>query len=76
MVKNLPAIQEMRVQSLGQEDPMEKEMATNFSILAWIIHRQESLVGYGPQSRKESHITERLTNLDQGKVTKITKGLK
>ena len=33
MVKNLPAIQEMRVQSLGQEDPLEKEMATHSNIL-------------------------------------------
>ena len=35
MVKNLPVMQEMRVQSLGQEDPLEKEMATHSSILAW-----------------------------------------
>ena len=35
MVKNLPAIQETRVQSLGPEDPLEKEMATHTSILAW-----------------------------------------
>ena len=37
MVKNLPAVQETRVQSLGGEDPLEKEMATQFSILAWEI---------------------------------------
>ena len=37
MVKNLPAIQETWVQSLGQEDPLEKEMATHSSILAWRI---------------------------------------
>ena len=37
MVKNLPAIQEMQVQSLGQEDPLEKEMVTHSSILAWEI---------------------------------------
>ena len=36
-VKNLPAIQETRVQSLGWEDPLEKEMATYSSILAWEI---------------------------------------
>ena len=36
MVKNL-AIQEMQVQSLGQEDPLEKDMATHSSILAWEI---------------------------------------
>ena len=37
MVKNLPAMQEARVQSLGQDDPLEKEMATHSSILAWRI---------------------------------------
>ena len=37
MVKNLPARQETQVQSLGQEDPLEKGMATHSSILAWII---------------------------------------
>ena len=37
MVKNLPAMQEIRVQSLDQEDPLEKEMATHSSILAWRI---------------------------------------
>ena len=36
-VKNLPAMQEKQVQSLGQEDPLEKEMATHSSILAWGI---------------------------------------
>ena len=35
MVKNLPAKQEMRVQFLCQEDPLEKEIATHFNILAW-----------------------------------------
>ena len=37
MVKNLPAMQEMWVQSLGEEDPLEKGMATHSSILAWRI---------------------------------------
>ena len=37
MVKNLPAMQETQVQLLGQEDPVEKEMATHSSILAWEI---------------------------------------
>ena len=36
-VKNLPAVQETRVQSLGQDDPLEKEKATHSSILAWEI---------------------------------------
>ena len=37
LVKNLPAMQETQVQSVGQEDPLEKEMATHSSILAWEI---------------------------------------
>ena len=37
MVKGLPAVQETQVQSLGREDPLEKEMATHSSILAWEI---------------------------------------
>ena len=37
MVKNLPAMQEIWVQSLGQEDPLKKEMAIHSSILAWRI---------------------------------------
>ena len=37
MVKNLNAMQETWVQSLGQEDPLEKGMASHFSILAWSI---------------------------------------
>ena len=37
VVKNLPAVQEMQAQSLGQEDPLEKEMATHSSILTWEI---------------------------------------
>ena len=41
LVKNLPAMQETWVQLLGQEDPLEKEMATHSSILAWRILRAE-----------------------------------
>ena len=37
LVKNLPAVQEMQVQSLGHEDPPEKEMATHSSTLVWEI---------------------------------------
>ena len=39
MVRNPPAMQETQVQSLGREDPLEKEMATHSSILAWEIPR-------------------------------------
>ena len=37
MVKNLPSLQKTQVQSLNQEDPLEKELATHSSILAWRI---------------------------------------
>ena len=40
-VKNLTTVQETRVQSLGQEDPLEKEMATHSGILAWRVPRTE-----------------------------------
>ena len=41
MVKNLPALQETWIQSLGQEDPLEKGMANHSSILAWKIQWTE-----------------------------------
>ena len=43
MVKNLPAMQGTQVQSLGQEDPLEREMAIHFSILTWRIPWTEKL---------------------------------
>ena len=46
VVKNLPAVPETRVRSLGQEDPMEEEMATHSSILPGESHGLKSLVGY------------------------------
>ena len=45
MVKNLPVTWEIQVRSLGQEDPLEKGMATYFSILAWRIPWTEEPVG-------------------------------
>ena len=48
MVKNPPAMQETWAQPLGQEDPVEKGMATHSSILAWRIPWQRSLGGYSP----------------------------
>ena len=56
--KNLPAVQETRVQSLGRENPLEKGMATYSSILAWRIPGQRSLVGYSPWGCKQSEMTE------------------
>ena len=45
IVKNLPAMQETWVQSLGREDPLEKGMATHFSVLAWRIPWTEETGG-------------------------------
>ena len=55
MVKNLPAMQETWAQSLGQEDPLEKEMATNASISAWRIPWQRSPAGYSPWGHRVRH---------------------
>ena len=63
MVKNLPAMQETRVQSLGQEDPLEKGMATHSSILAWRIPWTGDPSGLQSLGCKESDTTERLTLL-------------
>ena len=46
---------------LGSEDPLEKERATQSSILAWKTHRQRSLEGYSPKGCKELDTTEQLS---------------
>ena len=53
-VKNLSAMQETRVQALGQEDPLEKEMAPHSSVLAWEIPQKRTLLtsGYGWRNKK------------------------
>ena len=60
-VKSLPAVLETQVQSLGQEDPLEKEMATHSSILAWKIpwtEEPDRLQSMGLQSwRRLSNFT-------------------
>ena len=59
MVKHLPAMQETRVQSLDQEDPLEKEMATHSSTLAQKIPwTEEPSASYCPWGRKELDTTE------------------
>ena len=59
-VKRLPAMQETWVQSLGQEDPLEKEMATTPVFLPGKSHGQRSLEDYSPWDHKELDTTERL----------------
>ena len=56
-VKRLPTMQENRVQSLGREDLLEKEMATHSSILAGKSHEQRSLEGYSPWGPIELDMT-------------------
>ena len=53
-------MRETRIQSLGREDPLEKEMAIHSSTMPGKSHGQRSLVGYSPWGRKESDTTEQL----------------
>ena len=56
MIKNVPAMQETQVQSLGQEDSLEEEMATHSSILAWEIRWTEEPGGMPSiESQKVGH---------------------
>ena len=62
MVKNLPAMQETQIQFLGQEDLLEKEMATHFSILAWRILWTEEPGRLQSMGWQESDMTWRLNH--------------
>ena len=61
IVKNLPAMQETWVLSLGWEDTLEKGMGYHSSILDWRIHGQRNLEDYSPWGYKESDLTEQLS---------------
>ena len=62
MMKNLPAVQETQLQSLDQEDPLEKGMATHSNILVWRIPWTEEPGGlFSSWGHKQSDMTERLT---------------
>ena len=59
MVKSLPALRETQVCPLGWEDPLEKGMATHFSILVpGEFQGQRNLAGYSPRGCQESDMTE------------------
>ena len=58
MVKNLPAMQETWVLSLGREDPLEKGMATTPVFLPGEFHGQRSLVAYNSWGHKELDVAE------------------
>ena len=61
MVKNLPAMQETQVPSLGWEDPLEKGMATRFIILAWRIPWTVEPCGLLSMGLQELYATEWLS---------------
>ena len=63
MVKNLPATQETRVQSLGREDPLEKQMATHSSFVAWRMPRAEDPDRLQSWGHNKLDTTEQLTLL-------------
>ena len=67
-VKNLPPMWETQVRSLGWEDPLEKEMATHSSIIAWKIPRTEDPGGPHSMGRRELNMTERLTHMNKKRV--------
>ena len=62
MVKNLPGMWETQVQSLGWEDPLEKEWQPDPVFLPGEFQEQKSLVGYNPWGHTQSDTTERLTD--------------
>ena len=78
MVKNLPAILEMRVQSLGRGDPLEKRMATHFSILAKGVPWTEEpgglqsmglqRVGHNIATKQQQHTKEHCFNVEQPSI--------
>jgi len=72
VVKNPPAGQATRVGSLSQEDPLEKEMATHSSILAWKIPWTEELGWGGVQSMG---MQESQTRFSNGTATTTTKSI-
>ena len=69
-VKNLPAMQETQVRSLGQEDPLEEGMAPTPVLLPGESHEQRSPAGYSPQGHKESDMTE-ATSHDHSLLTAV-----
>ena len=71
MVKHLTTMQETQVQSLGWEDPLEKEMQPTPVLLPGKSHGQRSMVGYSPWGCKESDTTEQLHFQTMVEVAKI-----
>ena len=64
-------MQETRVRSLGQEDPLEEEMATHSSILTWKIPWTEELGGNSPWGRRELDTTEHTHPLSEVRTSVV-----
>ena len=78
-MKNLPAMQETWVLSLGREDPLEKEMATHSSILAWKNPWTEKPGSCSPRGHRESDTTKHThthMNVSVGKFSDTEVGSK
>ena len=74
-VKNLPKMQETRIQFLGQEDPLEKEMTTYSSILPWRIPQTEEAGGLQSMGWQESDTTEWLNHEEKKELSCIVCGM-
>ena len=68
MVKNLPAMQESCVYSLGQQDPWRRKWQSTPVFLPGDFHGQKSLMDYSPWGYQELEITERLTHNTQWRI--------
>ena len=73
LVKNLPAMQETWVQSLGWEDPLDEEMAAHSSILPWSIPQTEEPGGLQSMGSQELDMTQRLNRHHRGDYSKMEK---
>ena len=72
MVKNPPAMLEIRVRSLGWEDPLEEGMATHSRILAWRIPLDRCAWQATVQSSQKSDMTEQLSSAQHRQLTYLT----
>ena len=70
MVQNLPAKQEMQAQSLGQEDPLQKEIAAHSSILAWEVPWTEGPEGLQSMGLQKGWTHWQLNKIEKGYITK------
>ena len=75
MVKKLLPMQEMQVRPLGWEDPLEKEMPSQSSILPGKSHGQRNLVDYSPWGRKELGKTKQLSTQPTVTPVLVNRGL-